>query len=802
MSIVADLRHGVRLLARAPGFSLIAIAALAIGIGANTAIFTVVHALLLKELPYGDPERLVMVWEHNVPGDRRANVVSPGNYLHWREMQQSFEELAAVGLTRRLTLTGAGEPEELPVQLVTASFFPVVGVQPALGRPFSADEDAPGSRLVVISDRLWKRRFNADPAILDQTITLQGAAFTVVGVMPAGFSFFDTGVEMWLPVGFNAESRTPRGRWLMVVGKLRQGVDIEDAERDMQRVHGELARLFPEFNTGWTAQVVRLREQLTGDVRPAVLLLSAAVAIVLLIACANVANLLLARATSRQRELAVRAALGAGRGRLVRQLLAENLVLSAAGGLAGLLLAWWGVNLLRAATADRLPIPRLDTMSIDAPVFAFTLAVSLLSALVFGLVPALTASGAAMGALKDGGRSGSSARGRRARSAFVVAEIALALVLLAGAGLLVRSFVNLLRVDTGFEPSRTITFSLSLPASRYADLPQRAQFFGRLFDRLNALPGAASSGAVSFLPLTGLGAATHYEVPGEETHPPGAGLVTNVRVVTGDYFDAMGIPLVRGRFFDTRDQDPTTNVVIVNESLARRHWPGQDPIGRRIRISWGDNREDEVIGVVADVRLENLEQDARPTTYWPYPRVAYGWMTVAIRGTGDPTHLGGSVPAVVRELDPLLAVANLRSMEEVVSASLAERRLTMQVITLFAAAALLLAALGVYGVIAYSATERTREIGIRLALGARGADVLGMLVREGMGLAAVGVAIGLAGAFALTTLMRDLLFQTPPADPVTLAGVTLMILLIVLAASYVPGRRAARVDPAVALRAE
>ena len=796
---LTDLRYGARLLLRAPGFTIIAIATLAIGIGANTAIFSVVNTLLLQRLPYGEPERLVVVWEHNLPRDRQNNVVSPGNYLHWRELNQAFEDIAAVGLTFNLTLTGTGDPVEVPFQYVTANFFPIVGVQPALGRPFTADEDRPNARVAVISDRLWRTRLNADPAILTRGITLQGETYTVTGVMPPGFSFLDKTVDVWVAVGFTAQARTPRGRWLATVAKLKPGVTIADAQRDMTRVAGEMTRRFPDFNTGWTARVVPLREQMTGDIKPALLVLLGAVAFVLLIACANVANLLLARATARSRELAVRAALGAGRGRIVRQLFAESLVLAAAGGITGLLLAWWLVQLLRAYVADAVPVQRLDAVSIDGTVLLFTLAAALLSGLVFGLLPALTASGTTLtDSLKEGGRTGSSARGGRTRATLVVAEIALALVLLVGAGLLVRSFARLTSVEAGFDAEQTLSMRVSLPSARYRDAAARTQFYRELVARIAALPGVQSTGAISFLPLTGLGSATSYEAVGQPT-PLGQEPVTDVRVITGDYFKALGIPLLRGRLFDENAAPDAANKVIVNETLARVHWPGEDPIGKRIKVSWRDNIEDEIIGVVGDVRMSELNTAARSAIYWPHAREAYGSMTLAVRGTGDPTT---AIRAILRERDPDLALADVRSMDAVVARSVAQRRITMVLLGIFAGAALLLAAIGIYGVIAYSVMQRTQEIGIRVALGAQRGDVLRMIVRNAAALAAAGVLIGAGGALFLTRLMRDLLFGVEPFDPVTFVAVALLLTLVALLAGYIPGRRATRVDPIIALRAE
>jgi putative ABC transport system permease protein len=798
-----DLRHGARLLWRSPGFTSIAVCALAIGIGANTAIFSVVYTLLLKGLPYQDPDRLVVVWEHNIPRDRKNNVVAPANFIHWREMQRSFEDLAAVGITLTVTVTGGGEPEELRMQAVSESFFRLLGVRPALGRVFTPEEDRPNNRAVIISDRLWKRRFNSDPGILSRPVTIGGNVQTVVGVMPSGFSYLDKTVDAWMPVGFRPEARTPRGRALSVLGKLKPGVSAAQAQADMTRVHAELTRLFPAFNAGWTARVVPLREQLTGDVRPALLILFGSVGFVLLIACANVANLLLARAASRQRELAVRVALGAGRGRLIRQLIAESLLLSGAGGLAGLLLAWWSVSLLRVSVAERLPVQGLEMVGIDGAVLAFTAGSILLSAVLFGLAPALTAAGGALTpSLKEGGRSGTASRGNRIRRAFVVAEVALALVLLAGAGLLVRSFVKLLDVDAGFNPSRIVTMTVSLPGSTYGDAARRTLFYQRLFERLEVLPGVEAVGGTSVLPLVGLGSATSYEVIGQTNPPAGEEHVADVRVVSNEYFQAMRIPLLKGRLFDAADKGDITNRVIINETMARRHWPGRDPIGQKVRVAWYDPREDEIVGVVGDVRHHGLDAQPRAMTYWPHPRFPSGGMTIVMRTAGDAAAAVRGATALVRDQDPNLAVGNIRTMDDVVSSSVASRRLTVQVIGLFAVVALVLAALGIYGVIAYMVTERTHEIGIRIALGAEPGTVLRMIVGDAMSLTAAGMLVGIVGAVSLTRLMTDLLFEVTPGDPLTLGAVTIALTLVALAASYIPGRRATRVDPAVALRAE
>jgi putative ABC transport system permease protein len=800
-ALIGDLQYGVRLLLRAPMFALIAVAALAIGIGANTAIFSVINTLLLRPLPYRDADRLAVIWEHNLPRDRKSNVVAPANFLHWRDLNQVFEDIAAVTITYSITVTG-GDPEELQTQSVTANVFPTLGVRPSIGRTFTNEEDAPGARVAVISDRLWKRRFGANPAILNQAIVAGGTPYTVVGVMPPGFSFLDKTVDIWLPIGLTAQSRTPRGRSLMVVGRLKPAVTIERAQSDMTRVAAELTRMFPAFNTGWTARVVGMRDQLTGDIRPALMVLAGAVAFVLLIACANIANLLLARAASRQRELAVRVALGAGRAQLVRQLLAESFVLSVAGGLSGLLLAWWAIGVLRSVVAARLPVQRLEAVAIDGWVLAFTFGATLLSGVLFGIVPALTSAGNRFNeALKEGGRTGSGARGNRARAAFVVVEVALALVLLVAAGLLLQSFRHLLDVDPGFDPARTVTMRVSLPDSRYGRSDGRAQFLTRFFQQVDALPGVEASGAVSFLPLTGLGAATSMQIIGQPKPPTGQEPVADVRVMSHSYLEAMGVPLLKGRLFNENDASDAKGRVVINETMARRHWPNEDPIGKHVLIAW-DGIEDEIIGVVGDVKHASLDAQTRAMTYWPYRRNPYGTMTIAVRTSGQATQVTNAIAAIVRQMDPDLAVAGVRTMEDVVASSVEERRITMLLLSIFAGAALILAAVGIYGVIAYSVTQRTQEIGLRIALGAQRADVVRMIVRQALTLVVAGIIVGAIGAFLVTRLMTRLLFQTEPTDPATFLTVAGILTFVAVAASYVPGRRATRVDPVVALRAE
>jgi putative ABC transport system permease protein len=803
VTLLQDFKYSARLLRRAPGFTIVAVAALALGIGANTAIFSVIDALLLRPLPYADPDRVAVVWEHNLPRDRKNNVVSPGNFLHWREMNQSFSDLAAVSLTFRATLTGAGDPVELPQQLVSANLLPLLGVRPALGRNFEPSEDAPRVTVALISDRLWRQRFGADPGIVNRTILVNAQPTLVAGVLPPGFFVLDKTVDIWSPIGFTEAHRTPRGRWMFAVGRVKNGVSMAQAQADMVRVHAELTRRFPAFNTGWTANVVPMKQQLTGDVRPALWVMLGAVGFVLLIACANVGNLVLARATSRQRELAVRAALGADRARLIRQMLAESLLLSFIGAAAGLGLSWWALLALRTSVADRLPIARLEQVGINGTVLLFAVAAALVSAVMFGIAPALASAGARLtDTLKDGGRSGSASRGAPVRSAFVVVEIALALILLVGAGLLLRSFMMLLRVDPGFDPTRTMTMKVSIPTTNYPDAARQQAFFNQLFERLDALPGVIASGSISFLPMAGLGAATGLEIVGQPKPAPGQGHVTDVRVVDHNYFKAMSVPLIRGRVFDARDDGANVRRVIINQTLANKHFAGQDPIGKRIVVNWFDEGADEIVGVVGDVHQQDLETDARATIYWPPGRFTYPFATIAIRTAGDPRSIVSAAVAALHQLDPNVAAADVRTMEEVLDASVAQRRLTMLLLAAFAGLALVLAAVGIYGVIAYSVTQRTQEIGIRMALGAQRSAVMRMIVRQAMTLAGIGLVAGGIGAWLLTRLMQKLLFGVTPSDPLTFAAVSAGLALVAVVAASVPGLRATRVDPVVALRAE
>lgn len=802
---MGEFRFALRTLARNPGFSLAAAVTLALGIGATTAIFTIVNALLIQPLPYHDPDRLVLVWERNIPRNKKDNVVSPGNYLHWREQVKTLDQLAGVSPNFRATLSGpGGEPEEIPIQMVSANFFPLLGVKPELGRWFRETEDASPRTAIVISHRLWSRRFSSDPSIVNRPVLLNGQPVTVVGVMPDGFSFLFRDIDVWTTLSLPASARTPRGRWMIVLGHLKHGASVTQAQAEMDAIQAGLRQQYPEFNAGWATTVVPLHAQLTGTLRPALLILMGAVGCVLLIACANVANLLLARGTARRRELAIRTALGAARRRVIGQLLTESVILSLGGGLLGLLLAWWGVETLTSVVAVTIPLfPRLDEISVNAGVLVFAVSVSVGTGVLFGLVPATAVSSRDLqDALREGGRSGTAREGT-ARSVFVVAQVALALILLAGAGLLIRSFVRLTQVDPGFSAGRVMTAKISVSGERYEANERVRGFFNALFENIQTRPGVAAAGGVSFLPMNGMAAATGFSIVGREDPPLGQGHVCEVRVVAGDYFGAMQIPLVAGRLFTRREQaDAQVHLVVVNETLARQHFPG-GAIGQKIIVSWNDQVPDEIVGVVGDVRTNDLETAARPTIYWPQGRFAYPWTTAVVRMKGGDT--SAAVPLIreeVRRLDANVPVSDVRPLDEVVARSVAQRKLTMLLLGIFAVIALFLAAVGIYGVMSYIVVQRTREIGVRMALGARRGDVLRLVLGRALVLSVIGVSLGGGAAVALTRYMTALLYRTEPGDPLTLVVVAVVLVGATLLASYIPGRHATRVDPLVALRAE
>jgi putative ABC transport system permease protein len=810
-SLLQDLRYGARMLLKKPGFTVIAVLALALGIGANTAIFSVVNTLLIRPLPFRDSDRLVMVWEQNRPRDVHQNVISPANFIDWREQSTVFEDFAAFNDVR-LNLTGGADPVEIPAQRATPNIFSVLGVEPIMGRNFAAEDVAPGTTnpVVIISYGLWQSRFGGEPGIVGKNITLNGTSATIVGVLPAGFQWFIkksslTGnpPELWTPIAFAEQDHVRRGRYMSAVARLKPGVSQAQAQTEMSAISGRLEQQYADFNKGWGTEVVPLREQFVGDIRPALLVLLGAVGFVLLIACANVANLLLARAAARHREIAIRTALGAGRWRVVRQLLTESILLSALGGGLGLLFAWWGIGALIALSPRDLV--SLERVSINLPVLGFTLMVSLLTGIIFGLAPALEATRLNTSEfLKEGDKGlAGTKRSRRLRGVFVVSEIALALVLLVSAGLLLKSFMQLQTVNPGFDSEHLLTMRVALPGRKYKEEFQRVAFFKQAIARIGHLPGVDSAGAVSFLPFAGSGSATGFTIEGRPTPAPGEVPVTDVRVTDTNYFHTMNIPLLKGRTFTEQEATEQRHVVIINETLARQQWPDEDPIGKRVSIMMSDNPvPSEIIGVVGDVKHASLDSAIKAMVYWPHPELAHTSMTIVVRTSGDPTSIAAAAGREIQAIDPDQPVSDVRTMKQLLANSVARARFNTLLLGLFAALALVLASVGIYGVMAYSVAQRTKEIGIRIALGAQARDVLRMIVGQGMMLTLAGVCLGLLGAFALTRLMSSLLYGVSTTDPLTFVGVSLLLSAVALFACYIPARRATRVDPMVALRYE
>jgi len=802
--IMSDMRHGLRVLLRTPLFTFCTIAALAIGIGTTTALFSVVYALLVKPLPYADAEQLVVVWEHNLPRSRPRNVVSPANYLEWKARNQSFERMAAF-TQNRVTLTGNGEPQELSTLIVSADLLDLLGVAPTLGRGFAEGEDQEAAeRTLILSHATWLRQFGGDSGVVGRALAINGEPMTVIGVMPRDFEVFGLPADAYLPFRLGASARRFSGRSWIALGRLKAGVTRDQAQAEMESLMDGLRREQPDFNTGWTANVVPLREQLVGDVRLAVLVLFGAVGAVLLIACANIGSLMLTRASGRRRELAIRSALGAGTSRLLTQLVCESLMLSAAGGVLGVTLAAWILSTLSSWVATRLPVPLLSQVSIDPSVLAFAAVVTILTTVLCGLAPALGATGGSLvTALRDGAPSLSgTARGHVVRQGFVMGEIALALTVLCGAGLLGRSFIELQSVNPGFTADSALSLRVSLPQRSYANSDAQHTFHTRVIQGLRALPEVTAVGGTSFLPLAGVGPATSFWRADAPQPPPAERPVVDARPVTTGYFDAMDIRLLAGRDVSESDTENRDPVAVINETFARQIYPGDNPLGRRFILNLGNEKPHEIIGVVGDVKLASLEGEVRPTAYLSSRQYAFGMMTYVVRTSADPARLGPAAVRVVREIDPQLPVSAVRPLGDVFAESIARPRLTAVAMSVFAAAALLLAALGVYGIVAYSVSQRTREFGIRVALGAKPAQIIGMVVGQNLRVVGLGLMLGLACALPATRLLRGLLFQVGPNDPATFVAIGVTLMLVAVLASYLPARRGTRVDPAVTLKAD
>lgn len=804
--MLKDIRYGLRSLVKHPTFTAVCVLTLALGIGANTAIFTVVNAVVLRPLPFQDSERLAMIWT-----TKNTNQEQPLSFADYNDLKTQTHSFSAVGAASPLwsfTLTGNGEPEPLQGMYVSASLFELLRVAPARGRIFTADEDrVGGTPVAIISQGLWERRYGADQNIVGKPIVVSGVSATVIGVMPGSFQFLDPAAELWLPLSQNQFASSARQvRLLSAVGRLADDTQASAANVELNTIATQWAGQYPDSNAGVGMRVVPLHAQVTGKVRPALLLLLGAVALVLLIACANIVNLMLVRSASRQKEIAVRAALGAGRRRLLRQLLTESITLSLLGGGAGVLLGAWGVQALLAL--NPISIPHYNQIQVDWRVLLFTLAVSGVTGILFGLAPAWqTLKFDLHTALKEGGRTAIADAGqRRLSSLLVIAETAMAMILLIGAGLLLKSFAHLLDVKPGFVTENVLTLQVGLPNAGYQEPQKRIQFMKQLEQNLAAAPEVSSVGFVTRLPLMSAlnNITTFLTIEGRDV-PAGERPEIDFRRASTGYFQTMGIPLLAGRLVTEQDVTNNTGAVVINEAMAKRFWPGEDPVGKRISTATANGQQTNwqtIVGVVGSVRHLGLDVEPRPEVYYhtntnpPYGPV------VVIRTTSDPQRLISLARAKVRELDSQVPISNVNTMEQLVGQSVAQRRFGMLLVGIFAALALLLAVVGIYGVVSYSVAQRTQEIGVRMALGASAADVLKLVLKNGMSLALIGVGVGLAGAFGVTRLIVAMLFDVKPTDIATFAVVSVGLILVALLACYVPARRAMKVDPLVALRYE
>jgi putative ABC transport system permease protein len=799
--MLGDLRYAARMLAKSPGFTVVAVLSLALGMGANTAIFSVVNSVLLDGLPFRDAGRLALLYERSPREDE--NDVGAATFLDWRGRVRSFEGLAAWTVLD-YAVSGDAEPQSVLSARVSAGLFGVLGVAPALGRGFDPQEEQLGrERVVVLSHGLWSQRFGADPAVIGRGLRLDGEPYTIVGVMPRGFAFPDQTARLWTPLAFKpAETAYRTRRQFSVIGRLAPGATVAQADAELDGIARGLAAQYPDSHRGWSASVVPAHQVVVGSSRRPLLVLLGAVGFVLLIACANVGSLLLARANARQREIAVRVALGASRGRLLRQLLVESLLLATAGGGLGALLAVWSEELLAALLPEHWP--RFGSLGVNATVLGFTAALALATTLAAGLAPALEACRAPLGAsLKtEGGRATATAGQRRLRRLLVVSEVALAVVLLVGAGLMVRTLYRLQRVDPGFDPERLLAATLYLPDNRYPRDPQQTAFFSDLLGRVRSLPGVVAAGAVTTLPMSRVG--IDHDVPVGvvgRVLSDDQGPQADLRIASPGYFGALGVPLLRGRDFTEADREQAPLVAIVNRTFADRLLPGEDPVGQQVR--WGrSGRVVQIVGVVGAVRHRGLADRPRPELYVPYRQLQYGSMTLVVRTAGDPAAVAAALKDQVYALDPGQPLTALATMNTLLADSVAGRRSQMLLLGAFAALALALAAVGIYGVVSHAVGQRTREIGIRIALGARAWDVLRLVLHDGLGLVSLGLGLGLAAALGLAGALDDLLFDVSPRDPLTLAAVAALLLGVALAACGLPARRASRVDPVRALRYE
>jgi predicted permease len=801
-----DLRYGARMLAKKPWFTIVAIITLALGTGVNTAIFSLVNVVLLKPLPFYEPERLVMLWEDASAMGFPRSEVAPANFADWRTQQTTFDDLATLDW-KNFELTSDGEPQKVAGYGVTANLFPLLGVQPTIGRSFSDADDRPGAaKVALLSYGLWQQRYGGESRVLGRDIQINGEKYTVVGVMPAGFQFLQSYIGLWVPAALTAEQLADRdNHYLTVVGRIKRGVTFEQAQADLATISERIARDDPQEAAGLTSVLVPLREELTGKVRQPLVVLLVAVGCVLLIACANIASLLLARAAARRKEVAVRTALGASRWRIVRQLLTESVLLAGAGGGVGLLVAMWSFSLLKQLIPEGMLLSAV--LKIDLVVLGYAMAISLLTGIVFGLAPALQASRVDLNqALKQGGgRTGWSAGGSRLRGAFVVAEVALALVLLAGAGLLIRTVFNLRGQYAVFQPEKLLTMRTALASYKYDEHYKRVAFYDAVLERMEALPGVVAAGYTTSVPLGWKGGANGFTIEGRQAQPGGYWNAIH-RQVSAGYFQTIGIALKQGRYFDNGDNQQALPVVIINETMARQFWPDEEAIGKRFKPGVANAPWVTIVGVVADVRQMGMDEPVKAEMYFPYRQIRshfwYAPRDLVVRTTGDPLKLVSAARQEIRAVDPNQPVSNIATMEELLTEETGSRRLGMILLSAYAGLALGLAALGIYGVLAYFVTQQTPEIGVRMALGARPGDILVLVLRKGMTMTLLGIGAGLLGALALTRLMASLLFGVSATDPITFVVIALLLLLVAGLACYLPARRATRVDPMVALRYE
>ncbi len=803
-TLFLDLRHGIRLLRQSPAFTAIAICALALGIGANSAIFSTLDSVLLRPLPYQDPDRLVYVWEDASFISFPKNTPAVANYVDWKNQNHVFIDMAA---TRGTTanLTADGPPARVVGRMVTPNLFGLLGVQPMLGRVFTEEEDRTGAQVAIISYRLWQRRYQGDPGAIGKSMLMDGNKFTILGVLGPNFVFRDRENDVYMPTHFTADQLHNRSsHFLAVVARLKPGVTLQRARDDMASVAQRLAKDYPQSNRHLGAVVYPFKDEVLGDTRVALWVLMAAAGSVLLIACANLASLLLARAVGRQREMAVRAALGAGRWRLIRQMVTEAVVLSVAGGAIGLLLAPIGMKVLARLVPAGLPGSAAP--SIDARLLGFTLVLALATGILFSIVPSIQAARASLNdALKQGGRSGAGARGRGARDVLVVLEVAAALVLLIGAGLMIQTLARLRAVDVGFRSDHLLTMRTELPRKKYAQPAARLAYFDRVLEQVRALPGAEHAAFGSMLPFESIGNTQGFQIEGVRFDPNNSGDDALFRVATNDYLQTLGVKLIEGRLYTASDGPDSPLVIVINETFARKYWPKQTALGHRISINWPTPVWRTIVGVVADVQERGYAIDMKPGFYLPYLQMPQTWATPEVlvaRTTGDPLALANAARAVIAGVDPEQPVSDVQTMDQIIDLTLLDRQEQMTLLGAFAGLALLLASIGLYGVLSYMVTQRRREIGLRMALGAGASEVVKMVVAQGLALTGIGLSIGLALAWAATRAMKNLLYGVGATDPATYASVAGLLAVIGLAACWIPARRAALLDPVIVLREE